>query len=105
MSRDTRKAGADIRKGAGRFTRHVRPPACVPGLSTRYEYPFGFPAAGGGSMSQTLRRGPVSTLARLAVFGLLYFCGAELGHLLSFPPEGFAPFWPPSAVFLAAVLR
>src|SRR5262249_22438124 len=57
-----------------------------------------------GPMSQTLRRDPVSAIARLALFGLLYFGGAELGQFLSFQPESFAPFWPPSGIFLAALL-
>ncbi len=38
------------------------------------------------------------------LFVTLYVSGAELGHLLSFP-ERFATFWPPSGIFLAALLR
>jgi len=38
------------------------------------------------------------------LFVTLYVSGAELGHLLSFP-EHFATFWPPSGIFLAALLR
>src|SRR5262245_46111867 len=55
-------------------------------------------------MSQALRRSPVSPLARLALFGLVTFGGAELGQLLAFPPGGLATFWPPSGILLAALL-
>jgi len=55
-------------------------------------------------MSQALRRGPLPLPGVLALFGLLYFGGAELGQFLSFQPESFAPFWPPSGIFLAALL-
>ncbi|MDB5340896.1 MAG: domain S-box-containing protein/diguanylate cyclase protein [Planctomycetaceae bacterium] len=41
---------------------------------------------------------------RALLFATLYVCGAELGHLLSFP-EYFATFWPPSGIFLVALLR
>jgi PAS domain S-box-containing protein len=46
----------------------------------------------------------VSPLARLALFGLLTFGGAELGQLLAFHPGSFATFWPPSGILLAALL-
>jgi integral membrane sensor domain MASE1 len=43
---------------------------------------------------------------RVGAFGLAYFAGAELGHLLSFKDQGqaFATFWPPSGLFLAALV-
>ena len=41
---------------------------------------------------------------RALLFVVLYVGGAELGHQLSFP-ECFATFWPPSGIFLAALLR
>ncbi len=41
-----------------------------------------------------------------ALVGLLYFLGAELGHLLAFhsPYGEFATYWPPSGLYLAAML-
>src|SRR4051812_23641115 len=41
---------------------------------------------------------------RAVLFVTLYIAGAELGHLLSFPGY-FASFWPPSGIFLAALIR
>jgi PAS domain S-box-containing protein len=55
-------------------------------------------------MSQALRQRPVSPLARLALFGLVIFGGAELGQMLAFQPWGLAAFWPPSGILLAALL-
>ncbi|MES2790438.1 MAG: diguanylate cyclase [Planctomycetota bacterium] len=42
--------------------------------------------------------------ASAVLFVVLYLGGIELGHLLSFP-EHFPTFWPPSGIFLAALLR
>ncbi|OAI53488.1 hypothetical protein AYO47_04755 [Planctomyces sp. SCGC AG-212-M04] len=43
---------------------------------------------------------------RLAAFAILYFLGAELGHLLAFHGMygDFATYWPPSGLYLAAML-
>ncbi|HLF56153.1 MAG TPA: hypothetical protein VI942_04830, partial [Thermoanaerobaculia bacterium] len=40
----------------------------------------------------------------VAFFGLLFLAGAEAGRLLSFPAVGFSTFWPPAAIYLAALL-
>jgi integral membrane sensor domain MASE1 len=47
-----------------------------------------------------------STTARIGAFGLAYFGGAELGHVLAFraADQAFAGFWPPAGLFLAALL-
>ncbi len=47
-----------------------------------------------------------SRLGRLFLFGLAYFLGAELGHLLALRGEygEFAIYWPPSGLYLAAIL-
>ncbi|MDB5391356.1 MAG: domain S-box-containing protein/diguanylate cyclase protein [Planctomycetaceae bacterium] len=51
-----------------------------------------------------LRQGSyLPTAVRASVFGLLYVLGAELGHFLSFP-DHFATFWPPSGIYLIALL-
>lgn len=42
-------------------------------------------------------------MAIVVLFGCVYFAAAELGHALSFPGE-FASIWPPSGLFLAALL-
>jgi signal transduction histidine kinase len=39
-----------------------------------------------------------------AIFALIYFLGAELGHWLSMQSGRFATFWPPSGIYLAAML-
>ena len=43
---------------------------------------------------------------RLAAFAIVYFLGAELGHLLAFKGiyGEFATYWPPSGLYLAAML-
>jgi diguanylate cyclase (GGDEF)-like protein/PAS domain S-box-containing protein len=43
---------------------------------------------------------------RLAAFAILYFLGAELGHVLAFHGVygDVAPYWPPSGLYLAAML-
>lgn len=39
------------------------------------------------------------------LFFLAYLAGAEVGYYLSFPGQPFATFWPPSGLFVAALLR
>src|SRR5204863_9330454 len=43
---------------------------------------------------------------RLTAFAILYFLGAELGHVLAFHGVygDFATYWPPSGLYLAAML-
>jgi diguanylate cyclase (GGDEF)-like protein/PAS domain S-box-containing protein len=56
------------------------------------------------TMSSPPRQGPhLSTAVRALLFGLVYFMGAELGHFLSFAGN-FATFWPPSGIYLVALL-
>jgi len=43
-------------------------------------------------------------LARACLFAAAYFSFAEVGHLLSFRPSAFATFWPPSGLYLVALL-
>jgi diguanylate cyclase (GGDEF)-like protein/PAS domain S-box-containing protein len=47
-----------------------------------------------------------SPAARLVAFAIAYFLSAELGHLLTFagPHESFATYWPPSGLYIAAML-
>ena len=45
-----------------------------------------------------------SRVARAGLFAVAYFAFAEGGHLLSFQPSAFATFWPPSGLYLAALL-
>ena len=40
----------------------------------------------------------------VALFALLFLAGAEAGRVLSFPAVGFSTFWPPAAIYLAALL-
>jgi hypothetical protein len=42
--------------------------------------------------------------ARVGLFGLVYFAGAELGNVLSFQPGNVATFWPPAGLFVAVLL-
>ncbi|HEX9799357.1 MAG TPA: MASE1 domain-containing protein [Thermoanaerobaculia bacterium] len=42
--------------------------------------------------------------APIALFALAYLLGAELGRRLSFPAMGFSIFWPPAAIYLAALV-
>lgn len=50
------------------------------------------------------RQAQRTAFAKLATFTVVYFLGAELGHALSFPQQPFATFWPPSGLYLAALL-
>ena len=43
------------------------------------------------------------SLVRALSLGVAYFAGAELGHALSFPSP-VATFWPPSGLYLAALM-
>ena len=42
--------------------------------------------------------------ARLTLFVLAYLTGAEIGHVLSFPSLNFSTFWPPSGIYLTALI-
>jgi len=42
--------------------------------------------------------------AALALFAAAYMASAELGHRLTLQPRPFAAFWPPSGIFVAALL-
>ncbi|MFL5328755.1 MAG: diguanylate cyclase [Gemmataceae bacterium] len=45
----------------------------------------------------------VPGIGRVLLFFCVYFLGAEMGHLLSFPGD-FASFWPPSGILLIGLL-
>jgi PAS domain S-box-containing protein len=47
---------------------------------------------------------PAQVLRRMAFLFAAYLGGAELGNFLSFQPSAFSTFWPPSGIFLAALL-
>lgn len=54
-------------------------------------------------MNSNFTKAPVPTAFWLVLFPLIYLGGAELGHFLSFPGD-FSSFWPPSGIFLAALI-
>lgn len=58
---------------------------------------------GGAGKGRSLMQ-PWPQLARAALFAAAYLVFAEVGHLLSFRQSAFATFWPPSGLYLVAVL-
>jgi signal transduction histidine kinase/integral membrane sensor domain MASE1/CheY-like chemotaxis protein len=47
---------------------------------------------------------PRSFAVLVVLFGVVYFAGAELGHVLSVRPIEYVTLWPPAGLFLAALL-